>query len=45
MISTDLGELNGYFLLQRCRVPSKVAIVWLRSGFSWLIGHPIAPPR
>ena len=26
MISTGLGELNGYFLLQRCRVPSKVSI-------------------
>jgi len=26
MISTGLGELNGYFLLQRCRVPSKVAV-------------------
>lgn len=26
MISTGLGEMNGYFLLQRCRVPSKVAV-------------------
>lgn len=26
MVSTGLGELNGYFLLQRCHVPSKVAI-------------------
>ncbi len=26
MISTCLGELNGYFLLQRCRVPSKVSV-------------------
>jgi hypothetical protein len=26
MISTGLGELNNYFLLQRCRVPSKVSI-------------------
>lgn len=26
LISTGLGELNGYFLLQRCRVPSKVAV-------------------
>lgn len=26
MISTGLGELNGYFLLRRCRVPSKVAV-------------------
>lgn len=26
MVSTGLGKLNGYFLLQRCRVPSKVAV-------------------
>jgi len=26
MISTGLGELNGYFLLQRCRVPSNVSV-------------------
>ncbi len=26
LISTGLGELNGFFLLQRCRVPSKVAV-------------------
>ncbi len=26
MISTGLGDLNGYFLLQRCRVPSRVAV-------------------
>ena len=26
MISTGLGELNGYFLLQRCRMPSSVAV-------------------
>lgn len=26
MISTGLGEMNGYFLLRRCRVPSRVAI-------------------
>ncbi len=26
MISTGLGELNSYFLLQRCRVPSKVSV-------------------
>ncbi len=26
LISTGLGELNGYFLLQRCRVPSPVAV-------------------
>ncbi len=25
-ISTGLGELNSYFLLQRCKVPSKVAV-------------------
>ncbi|RZM79843.1 sulfite exporter TauE/SafE family protein [Leptolyngbya iicbica LK] len=26
MVSTGLGEMNGYFLMQRCRVPSKVAV-------------------
>ncbi len=26
MISTGLGELNGYYLMQRCRVPSNVAV-------------------
>ena len=26
LISTGLGELNGYFLLQRCRVPSRVSV-------------------
>ena len=26
MICTGLGELNGYFLMQRCRVPSKVSV-------------------
>lgn len=26
MISTGLGELNGYFLLQRCRVPGSVSV-------------------
>ncbi len=26
MISTGLGEMNGYFLLQRCKVPSRVAV-------------------
>jgi uncharacterized membrane protein YfcA len=26
MVSTGLGELNGYFLLQRCHVPSQVAV-------------------
>lgn len=25
LVSTGLGELNGYFLLQRCRVPGRVA--------------------
>lgn len=25
LISTGLGEMNGYFLLQRCRVPSRVS--------------------
>lgn len=26
MVSTGLGEMNGYFLLQRCRVPIKVSV-------------------
>lgn len=26
MISTGLGELNGYFLLRRCKVPSRVSV-------------------
>jgi len=26
MVSTGLGEMNGYFLLQCCRVPSKVSV-------------------
>lgn len=26
LVATGLGEMNGYFLLQRCRVPSKVAV-------------------
>ncbi|PSQ97461.1 MAG: hypothetical protein BRD55_02445 [Bacteroidetes bacterium SW_9_63_38] len=26
MVSSGLGELNGYFLLQRCRVPSAVSV-------------------
>ncbi len=26
MVSTGLGEMNGYFLIQRCRVPNKVAV-------------------
>ncbi len=26
LISTGLGELNGYFLLRRCKVPSKVSV-------------------
>ena len=26
MISTGLGELNGYFLLQRCKVPGAVSV-------------------
>jgi len=25
-ISTGLGEMNGYFLLQKCKVPSKVSV-------------------
>ncbi len=26
MLSTGLGELNGFFLIQRCKVPSQVAV-------------------
>ena len=26
MVSTGLGEMNGYYLLRRCRVPSKIAV-------------------
>lgn len=26
LVSSGLGELNGYFLLQRCRVPSSVSV-------------------
>jgi uncharacterized membrane protein YfcA len=26
LISTGLGEINGYFLMQRCKVPSKISI-------------------
>ena len=26
MIATGLGEMNGYFLLKRCKVPSRVAV-------------------
>ena len=26
LISTGLGELNGYFLMRRCKVPSKVSV-------------------
>ncbi len=26
MVATGLGELNSYFLMQRCKVPSKVAV-------------------
>ncbi|QDZ39853.1 sulfite exporter TauE/SafE family protein [Euhalothece natronophila Z-M001] len=26
MISTGLGQLNGFFLIQRCHIPSKVAV-------------------
>ena len=44
MISTGLGELNGYFLLQRCRVPSKVSVatsvfVVALTALSALAGH------
>lgn len=26
LVSTGLGEMNGFFLLERCRVPSKVSV-------------------
>ncbi len=26
LVSTGLGEMNGYYLLRRCRVPSRVAV-------------------
>ena len=44
LISTGLGELNGYFLLQRCRVPSKVSVatsvfIVAFTALSAAIGH------
>ena len=44
LISTGLGELNGYFLLQRCRVPSKVSVatsvfVVALTALSASVGH------
>ena len=44
LISTGLGELNGYFLLQRCKVPSKVSVatsvfVVAFTSLSAAIGH------
>jgi uncharacterized membrane protein YfcA len=44
LISTGLGELNSYFLLRRCRVPSKVSIatsvfVVAVTALSASIGH------
>lgn len=44
MISTGLGELNGYFLLQRCRVPSRVAVatsvfIVALTALSAAVGH------
>lgn len=46
MISTGLGELNGYFLLQRCRVPSKVSVatsvfVVAATALTASIGHAV----
>lgn len=46
MLSTGLGEINGYFLLQRCRVPSKVAVassvfIVAVTALSASIGHVI----
>jgi hypothetical protein len=47
LISTGLGELNGYFLLRRCRVPSKVSIatsVFVVAGTALVasLGHLIS---
>ena len=44
LISTGLGELNGFFLLRRCRVPSKVSVatsvfVVAVTALSASIGH------
>lgn len=44
LISTGLGELNGYFLMQRCRVPSQIAVatsvfVVASTALSASIGH------
>jgi len=39
MISTGLGELNGYFLLQRCRVPSAVAVATAITALVASTGH------
>jgi len=46
MVSSGLGELNGYFLLQRCRVPSSVAVatsvfVVAITAFTASIGHAV----
>ncbi len=46
MLSTGLGELNGYFLLQRCRVPSKVAVassvfIVAVTALSASVGHAV----
>ena len=44
MIATGLGELNGDFLLQRCRVPSRVSVatgvlVVLLTTLAASVGH------
>ncbi|MEF8817596.1 MAG: sulfite exporter TauE/SafE family protein [Salinibacter sp.] len=46
MVSSGLGELNGYFLLQRCRVPSSVSVatsvfVVAITAFIASVGHMI----
>jgi uncharacterized protein len=46
LISTGLGELNGYFLLRRCRVPSRVAVatgvfIVAFTALSAAVGHLI----
>ncbi|MFB0537288.1 MAG: TSUP family transporter [Anaerolineae bacterium] len=44
MIATGLGELNDHFLLERCRVPSKVSVatgvfVVMFTTLSASVGH------
>lgn len=46
MISTGQGELNGYFFLKRCKVPSKVAVatsvfIVAVTALSASVGHAV----